>query len=482
MKINKILSISLLVFVFCTTPALALTAVESASPSVEGASSAPASSAPASSAPASNPQTNPSLTQSTPPTPSFPDVPATSAHFGAIEYLKAKGVVSGYDDSTFRPDRTINRAEALKIVLLASGKAGDSQILLRFNDVNKNAWFYQYAAKGYELGIIKGYDDGSFKPGNNINVAESLKVILLAFGESVPTGVDQGPYPDVGTDAWYAPYAAICKSKQLVWPLDDGKLHGERQITRGEFAQIIYRLMYVKDNHLDKFPMSKDWPTFAHPSDHYVLKYPFDWQVVPAGQQTVLWKQDTAAGQLSFARIYPNGATLTVVVDKNENATAFDAYLNALPYYAEGVTQKMTLNNLPFAVITFKNLNRIDYYFELPNKTFLVIYCDTGSGPNREYLLEEIRYIIGSVRYSEKASVLDRDTLLSQVRAQILVKESGKSALNLFKDAILIETDTIGIGTGPIDYYYSAAYEVTLKYERNSNTLLQIKDGRSTAF
>jgi len=415
-------------------------------------------------------------------TASFPDVPADSVNFGAIEYLKAKGVVSGYDDKTFRPDQTINRAEAMKMVLLASGKAGDSATVLPFPDVKKDDWFYQYVAKGYDLGIIRGYDDGSFKPGNNINVAESLKVILLSFSETVPASVVTAPYTDVPTDSWYATYATICKTKQLIWPLDDGKLHGERQITRGEFAQIIYRLMYIKENNLDKFPMSQDWPTFEHPSDHYTIKYPFDWQVVPAEQQTVFWKQDTENGQLSFGRIYPNGATLTAVVDKNGKAVSFDDYLNGLAYFTNGVTQRLTLNNFPFAAITFQDLNRVDYYFDLPNNTFLILYGDAGGGANREYLLEEIRNMVGSIRYTETATVSDRDTLLAQVRAKILVEGAGQEALGLFKEIILIDTDTIGIGTGPIDYYYSAAYDVTLKYDRNSNTLLQIKDGRTTSF
>jgi hypothetical protein len=413
---------------------------------------------------------------------SFPDVPENTVNFGAVEYLKDKGVISGYPDGTFMPDKTINRAEALKIVLLASGKTGEPSGTLPFKDVKTDDWFYPYVSKGYELQIVKGYEDGTFKPASNINLAESLKMILLSFGETLPATVDTAPYPDVGKDLWYAPYAALCKSKQLTWPFDDGNLHAEREITRGEFAQIIYRLMYIREKNLEKFPLSTDWPTYINSSDHYAVKSPFDWQVIQAGQQTVFWKQDTGDGQVSFGRIYPNSATVVAAIHKNEAAVTFDEFLNGLKYYTEGVTQKMTLNNYPFAVINFTGQNRFDYYFELPDKTFLALYTDVGGGANSQYLLEEIRNMVGSLRYTLEASQTDRDKLLAQVRAKILVKEAGQEALGLFKEIILIETDTIGIGTGPIDYYYSAEYDVTLKFERDSNTLLQIHDGRTTAF
>ena len=52
----------------------------------------------------------------------------------------------------------------------------------------------------------------------------------------------------------------------------------------------------------------------------------------------------------------------------------------------------------------------------------------------------------------------------------------------LFTDLKLFETDTIGIGTGPVDYYYSALYDTTLKYERSSDTLLAMKQGKTWAF
>ena len=62
------------------------------------------------------------------------------------------------------------------------------------------------------------------------------------------------------------------------------------------------------------------------------------------------------------------------------------------------------------------------------------------------------------------------------------VDGQGKTAISLFSDALMIETDTIGIGTGPVDYYYSAWADVTLKYERSYDILLDLEEGQTTAF
>ncbi len=199
----------------------------------------------------------------------FPDVPDNTVHFHAIEYLKNKGVVSGYPDGTFQPGKTINRAEALKMVMLATDTALDSETTLNFPDVAENAWFYEHVRKAFDLKIAEGYPDGNFKPENNINIAESLKIILRSFAVTLPETVTKDVYPDVSKDVWYASYAEYSRVKQLIWAMDDGNLSAGRDITRGDFAEIIYRLMYIRELNLATFPLSTDWPTFTHPSDHY---------------------------------------------------------------------------------------------------------------------------------------------------------------------------------------------------------------------
>ena len=59
---------------------------------------------------------------------------------------------------------------------------------------------------------------------------------------------------------------------------------------------------------------------------------------------------------------------------------------------------------------------------------------------------------------------------------------TGIETLKLFDDLKIIETDTIGVGTGPVDYYYSAKLNVTLKHERSFDVILDIEDGETSGF
>lgn len=416
---------------------------------------------------------------------SFSDVPDNSVHFAAIEYLKSKGVISGYPDGTFQPNKNINRAETLKILLLGTGTSLDSAQNIAFPDVHSGDWFYPYVRRAYELKIVEGYPDGLFKPENFINLAESLKVILLSFQANLPDTITLDPYPDAAKEVWFSPYAQYSKDKVIIEPQDDGNLHPERQMTRAEFAEIVYRLIYIKENNLDSFPLSTNWPVFFHPTDHYSVKYPFSWFKIEAGSHMIFWKQDVGNGQISFARIFPNSATAYMVVDPNADQLDLDGYLSKLAYDSSASVQKSTLNGYPFASISINASGLQDFYLELPNKTILIVYTQMGNGLLRTELSSEIQFMVGTIRYNENnpaSSGPTADAFLSEVRKNLLIQGKGKSILNQMSDALVIETDSIGIGTGPVDYYFSALYNVTIKYERNSDTLLAMKTGKTAAF
>ncbi len=428
---------------------------------------------------------------------SFKDVPATSKYYAAVEYLKGKGIINGYSDGTFRPTQTINRAEALKVVLLAmkeknvaSGTGSSTQQSTQatstksiFPDVKATEWYKDYVNQAFSLKIVEGYPDGTFRPQNNINVAESIKIIFKSFELSVnslPLGQD--PYVDVKKTDWYSPFALYGKDHQLILAQADGKLHAERAISRGDFADIVYKLLYIQEAKLDKFPLSKDWPTYVHPSDHYSVKYPFDWQRIDAGKQTVFWRQDSENGQVSFARIYPNSGTVIMVSDQNASGLSLSQYLDKIQYDAGARIEKTTLNGYPFATVTISSSGLADYYFVLPNKMVLIVYTQIGSGPANASLQTDVQYLVNSIKYSEQGGQTIKEDFLSTVRTNLLVPGKGKTTMALFTDLKLFETDTIGIGTGPVDYYYSALYDTTLKYERSSDTLLAMKQGKTWAF
>ncbi len=145
----------------------------------------------------------------------FPDVPKTRAGYAAIQALYAAGVIGGYPDGTFRPDDGINRAEFAKILVAGFRRSELRGETRCFADVWEE-WFASPVCAARRLGWIDGYPDGTFKPAQRINRAEALKILIVAFGLRPPTG---GLLPrDVPADAWFEPAVSAAVQAGIVDP------------------------------------------------------------------------------------------------------------------------------------------------------------------------------------------------------------------------------------------------------------------------
>lgn len=104
------------------------------------------------------------------------DIPAWAR--GYVQVASEKGIVAGYPDKTFRPNKKISRAEMIAIVNNAFNLGKSTNTIHDFADVKKiQPWVKGYIARAYELGLIKGYKDNTFKPDNNITRGEVFVVI-----------------------------------------------------------------------------------------------------------------------------------------------------------------------------------------------------------------------------------------------------------------------------------------------------------------
>ena len=148
----------------------------------------------------------------------------------AIEYLSEQGVVEGYDDGSYKPDQEINRAEFLKIVMTARDPtvAGNAYSKKCFPDVDLDEWYAPYVCAAKELGIVEGYPSGDFEPDSTINMAEALKITLGSYD-----------YPIEETDPWYEGVMDQAEDLKL---LPETYERADQWVNRGEMAEIMYRL------------------------------------------------------------------------------------------------------------------------------------------------------------------------------------------------------------------------------------------------
>ena len=95
-----------------------------------------------------------------------------------INELAAAGIVNGYPDGTFRPDNTVTRAEFVTMLMRIIGQEGGRN---GFADVQGH-WAEKYVAKAAEYGYVGGYPDGTFRPDASITRAEAFKIMSTVFG------------------------------------------------------------------------------------------------------------------------------------------------------------------------------------------------------------------------------------------------------------------------------------------------------------
>ncbi|QQR84167.1 S-layer homology domain-containing protein [Candidatus Peregrinibacteria bacterium] len=178
----------------------------------------------------------------------FSDIDYNHPHYAAIKYLKEHNIIAGYSDGTFKPSQTVNRVEALKMLMLAFNVSVSDTVPVSFADTESGAWYLPTLSSALQHDIVKGYPDGTFKPAQIVNKAEYLK-ILFRTNQMTPTKeVAISPYVDVPIGEWYTGYAFMANQMNL---LDDADhLYPENGMTRAGVAETIFRLKMIQENGL----------------------------------------------------------------------------------------------------------------------------------------------------------------------------------------------------------------------------------------
>ena len=115
---------------------------------------------------------------------SLKDVAGTE-YESAVEALVELGVVNGYDDGTFLPENVVSRAEMAKLLVVAAGLAPAAELAegtTRFSDVAADHWATGYINVAAEYGYIMGDPDGSFRPDDTVSYAEAITMALRVLG------------------------------------------------------------------------------------------------------------------------------------------------------------------------------------------------------------------------------------------------------------------------------------------------------------
>lgn len=171
--------------------------------------------------------------------------PATVVINGSTTFyaMYQKGYINGYEDGLFYPARNVTRAEFTKMLVMATGlyNGGKTYAATDLKD-DKGAWYTNYIACAVEAGIVDGYEDGNFYPDRTITRQEAAKMVFVAMGDVTEvTTTDKITDFDTVSN-WAKTYVASLVEADVIAGYEDGTFQPKRLISRAETATMIDRI------------------------------------------------------------------------------------------------------------------------------------------------------------------------------------------------------------------------------------------------
>jgi Leucine-rich repeat (LRR) protein len=169
----------------------------------------------------------------------FPDVTETHRFYEEIQYLTGNGIITGFPDGSFRPNETVTRAQAAIMI----GRALDLDGELRptiFEDVGSSSKASGYIASATEKGIITGFTDGTFRPGDPVTRGQMAIFLSRAFELK-----EESPdvFPDVSEQSSSYVHVRRILAEGITTGYPDGTFRPYAVLIRGDFSAFMARAL-----------------------------------------------------------------------------------------------------------------------------------------------------------------------------------------------------------------------------------------------
>jgi len=165
----------------------------------------------------------------------------------AIRQAMGSGIVDGYPDGTFKPNRTVTRAE-FAVMLMNALKPSAEGTDLKFADAATiPSWARQAVAQAVQAGIVNGYDDGSFRPDAEIARSEMAAMIAKALQLTGDPKASSGFADDRSIPSWARGAAAALKEFGIMGGSGANLFNGSSKTTRAEAVTVLLRMLAQMD-------------------------------------------------------------------------------------------------------------------------------------------------------------------------------------------------------------------------------------------
>lgn len=156
-----------------------------------------------------------------------------------IDFMTAEGVINGYEDGTFKPNNNMTRAELIKVIVHLMGYEKKAEV--GFEDVKETDWFYEDVAKALAAGCIEEAE--YLNPNELITREEVAKIIGIAFGFETNAKEALGFKDHVQISLSAKGMVGALKEKGYIQGYEDGTFAPKKNITRAEIVKMLFNVV-----------------------------------------------------------------------------------------------------------------------------------------------------------------------------------------------------------------------------------------------
>ena len=175
----------------------------------------------------------------------FPDVKSSHYFYDSINSLVERKVIIGFPDGTFKPNQSVTRGQAAKIIAGVLGLDTQNVKNPGFKDVTTANPYYGAIAALANAGIINGYPDGTYKTGEPVQRNHMAKIIANSF-DLEPTSIATNPFTQVHEN--YVGYVTALYENGVTTGRTATTFGGNANVTRGQLAAFFIRAEKVDVN------------------------------------------------------------------------------------------------------------------------------------------------------------------------------------------------------------------------------------------
>ncbi|MBI4836309.1 MAG: S-layer homology domain-containing protein [Candidatus Abawacabacteria bacterium] len=187
----------------------------------------------------------------------FSDISATDPDIEAYNFVQVENIMTGSEDGNFHPELTLTRCELIKIALIASEVSVGSQVSSAFPDIPASHWCNPYAKVARDQGVINGYGDGTFQPNRKVTQIEALKILINSAMVTLPN-VTSPKYADVRITDWWAPYIHYAQdtlySDNPIYLREANTYGVNSEMLRAETAYLVWKLFSSPQSPMVSYP------------------------------------------------------------------------------------------------------------------------------------------------------------------------------------------------------------------------------------